>query len=37
MRRLLAFVGQFAGPLLLVAVSSSCGFVIGALMARPNY
>lgn len=33
-RRAIAWLGRFAGPLLVVAISASCGFVIGVAVAR---
>lgn len=34
MRRVVAYVGQFAGPLFIIMISVSCGLVIGAMFAR---
>ncbi len=34
--RLGAFVCRFAGPLFIVAVSGSIGFVVGVTLALPN-
>lgn len=33
MRRWATYVGRYAGPLLIIAISASCGFVIGAGLA----
>ncbi|GGS52756.1 hypothetical protein GCM10010206_13170 [Streptomyces cinerochromogenes] len=33
MRRAIAWLGRFAGPLLVVAIAASCGFVIGVAVA----
>ncbi len=33
MRRLAAYVGRYAGLLLIIAISATCGFVIGAGLA----
>lgn len=33
MKRLAYAVGRFAGPLFLITVSASCGFVIGVTLA----
>jgi hypothetical protein len=35
-RRLAALLGRFAGPLFIIAVSASIGFVIGVTLALPN-
>lgn len=37
MKRVWYSVCRFAGPLLITAVSSSCGFVLGAGMAMGSY
>lgn len=36
MSRLTAVVGRFPGPLFIVIVSASCGFVVGVALALPT-
>ncbi len=36
MTRLADFVGRFAGPVFIITVSASCGFVVGVVLALPH-
>lgn len=35
MKRLAAVVGRYAGPLLIITISASVGFVLGVAVASP--
>ncbi|MCT9084457.1 hypothetical protein [Streptomyces fulvoviolaceus] len=36
MRRAVGWLGRFAGPLLIITISASCGFVLGATAATSS-
>jgi hypothetical protein len=36
MRRALGWLGRLAGPLLIIAISASCGFVLGVTAASAS-